>query len=96
MTLSRIVSAAVLSGIAIMPAAAADLSSGYIVHRRPVASPFYLVNQGPVLSGPGISIIYVGLTRTGVRRAYPYVSRTGSYPYVGRSQFGPSVLRARY
>jgi hypothetical protein len=93
MTLSRLIFTAAISGIAVMPAAAADLG-GYYVKHRVVAEPYYVVNQGPVLSGPGISVTYIGLSRTGVRRAYPYVRQTRSYPYV--SDYGPSVLRARY
>jgi len=92
MSLSRIACTAVLSGIAVMPAAAADLSGRYMVH-RPRPQPFYLVNQGPVLSGPGISIVWIGLTKTGLRRSYPYIR---SYPHIGMSHFGRPVVRARY
>jgi len=70
MNRSRIFWTAVLFGIASMPAAAADLG-GYYVKAAP--SPWYVVNQGPVLSGPSISVAYIGITKTGVKRHYPYV-----------------------
>jgi hypothetical protein len=70
MNRSRILWTAVLFGIASMPAAAADLG-GYYVKAAP--SPWYVVNQGPVLSGPSISVAYIGLSRTGVKRHYPFV-----------------------
>lgn len=71
MNRSRFLWTAVLFGIASMPAAAADLGGYYYVKKAP--SPWYVVNQGPELSGPGISVAYIGLTKTGVKRHYPYV-----------------------
>jgi len=71
MKLSRIVWTAVLFGIASSSATAADLGGYYYVKKAP--SPWYVVNQGPELSGPGISVAYIGLTKTGVKRHYPFV-----------------------
>jgi hypothetical protein len=64
----------VLCALAVTPAAAADLSYGpHHIPAPPVIQPFYLVDQGPQLSGPGIMIVHIGLKWTGVRRPYPFI-----------------------
>ena len=79
----RIVTATVLSVMAVMPAAAADLS-GYRGYYVKAPQPYYVVNQGPMFSGPGITVTYIGLTWTGVKRAYPFVR---PYPHVRRVHY---------
>ena len=69
---SRVVHAAVLCGLAILPAAAAD-RPGIYVESYAKWAPYYLVNQGPEISGPGIVVTAIGYTRTHLRRSYPYI-----------------------
>ena len=75
---ARIICIAALLALAVTPATAADRpqnSPTYIDATAPAAAaaPFYVVNQGPELSGPGIMITEIGVTRTGVRRSYPFI-----------------------
>ena len=73
---SRIVCAAVLSALAIVAASAADRPSSrpsFIDAAPPPESPYYVINPGPELSGPGIMIVEIGLTNTDMKRSYPFV-----------------------
>lgn len=69
--------AAILSAFAV-PAGAADLApySPY-----PWPSPYYVVNQGPVFSGPGIMVIDIGYTVTGLSQPYPFVGPCDASAY---------------
>jgi hypothetical protein len=76
---SSVVPVAILCALAVVPAAAADYPyRGPYVDVAPVnawaVEPFYVVDQGPQLSGPGIMITHIGLKWTGVRRHYPFVA----------------------
>jgi hypothetical protein len=63
----------------IAPAAAADLYGQPHYKAPPVfvktwtVSPHYVVNQGPVYSGPAIMIVGFELKDTGLRRSYPFI-----------------------
>lgn len=77
---SRIICAAVLTGLMIAQAAAADrplYQHPYFKAPRVVetwtVSPHYVVNQGPVYSGPAIMIVGFELKDTGLRRSYPFI-----------------------
>ena len=61
---------AALLGLAILPAAAADRPGTYFEAYR---TPYYVVNHGPEISGPGIMITDIPLTRTDLRLSYPYI-----------------------
>lgn len=70
------VTAAVLSAFAMATAAAADRLSRspvFIHAPAPGESPYYVINQGPELSGPGIMIVEIPLTGTDMRRSYPFI-----------------------
>ena len=68
----RVVCAAALFGLAILPAAAADRPGTY-VEAYAGRAPYYVVNHGPEISGPGIMITDIALTGTDLRRSYPYI-----------------------
>jgi hypothetical protein len=88
--------AAILLGLAVEPAAGADLHHGYFVPAPPPLvepSPFYLVDQGPRLSGPGIMITEIGITRTDLRQSYPFI---GSYHDFAHVHWRRKPLRVRY
>ena len=85
MTRLRTVATASLCLMTVAPAAAADLSGYY----RKAPQPYYVVNQGPVISGPGISVVSVGVTWTGVSERYPFVR-----PYPCGSVTLPEVCNA--
>jgi hypothetical protein len=73
---SRIVCAAVLSALAIVTASAADRPSNwptFIGAAPPPESPYYVIDQGPELSGPGIMIVEIRFTNTDMKRAYPFI-----------------------
>jgi hypothetical protein len=75
-----VASCVLLSALAVTPAAAADLPMGW---RRAVgtdawiASPYYVVDQGPVFSGPGIMIVEIGITPPRLMR-YPFIGRSNN------------------
>jgi hypothetical protein len=65
-------------GVAILPAAAADRPGTYYVKAAYVGSaPYYVVDHGPEISGPGIMITEIRLTNTDVRQSYPYIRSSG-------------------
>jgi hypothetical protein len=73
----HLVCAAVLSVLTCLPAAAADLPLRHPWFAPAKAywgrEPFYLVNQGPVVSGPDIAITDIGYTNTDVHRSYAFI-----------------------
>ena len=82
---SFVSSCVLLSALAVTPATAADLPMGWrraVSAEAWVASPYYVVDQGPVFSGPGIMIVEIGITPTHLM----------SYPFIGRSD---SLARRR-
>jgi hypothetical protein len=88
----RIASAAILLTLAAWPATAADWPVRRpMVYQAPPAvyvyapSPFYVVNQGPEHSGPGIMIVDLGYTHTDLKRTYPFIGRTDGIPVRFRS-----------
>ena len=85
---SLVVFASVLFMSAGTPVAAADWPGGFVMARPVGPSPYYLVNQGPVLSGPGIMIIEIGLTPTDLKRAYPFIGTSDDLtPLVATTDF---------
>ena len=92
------VCAAVLSALAIATAAAADRPSRgpFFIHApAPGESPYYVVDQGPELSGPGIMIAEIPLTGTDMRRSYPFVGTADDLtPVVATDFYGaaPAVI----
>jgi hypothetical protein len=75
-------------------AAASGAAAGSCCACAPACGQFYIVNQGPVYSGPGIVVTpgYFELDR--VRAVYPYIGSTYWYqPYDGPSY--RSVHRVR-
>ena len=78
---SRVVCAAVLTGLMIAPAVAADrplygdpyFKAPPVVVKTWTVSPHYVVNHGPVYSGPAIMIVGFELKDTGLRRSYPFI-----------------------
>jgi hypothetical protein len=85
MSRTRIVFAALATLGALGPAVAADLPPYPAVVAPPARiatvgtwaaySPYYIVNQGPELSGPGIMVVGIGITPSGLHRAYPFIGR---------------------
>ncbi|MPZ56415.1 MAG: hypothetical protein GEU91_07925 [Rhizobiales bacterium] len=101
---SYIVCVAVLFGLAIMPAGAADppLSRPFYGEAPPaaewwIASPYYVVNHGPELSGPGIVITEIGFTNTDLKRSYPFIGTVDDLTpvVVPAGHYGDPVLSAR-
>jgi hypothetical protein len=87
MTRPRLVLAAAMLAGTMMPAAAADWPMRRVyrapppaVVAAPAVQPFYLVNQGPEYSGPGIHIVEIGFTDTNLRRNYPFIGRSDGIP----------------
>jgi hypothetical protein len=44
-------------------------------------APYYIVNQGPVYSGPAFMILDMGITNTDLRRRYPFVRASARARY---------------
>ena len=106
----RIATAATLAAVALVAAPvagrAADLGPGpsVIYAEPPVAAPtpFYVVNQGPVHSGPAIFITATAECDTDLKRVYPYIRAAGysgfrpvRYRPILRRLGGRKVLRVR-
>jgi hypothetical protein len=86
---SRLICAVVLTGLALAPAVAADrpLHQRAYVKAAPVMvetwgpAPYYVVDQGPEYSGPGIMIVAFRIKNTDLRQPYPYVSGHSHHPH---------------
>jgi len=74
----RLLCTAALSGLTIAPAVGADRSPAapmVIEGPSPVVgpTPFYLVDQGPELSGPGIMVVATRMVNTDLHQTYPFI-----------------------
>jgi hypothetical protein len=68
----------------------------YYAPVRYVAAPYFVVDQGPEFSGPGITITAITWTDTDLQRAYPFLGRSKPFHWRhGRSwKRGISALGA--
>jgi hypothetical protein len=76
----RLVCAAAAAALA-CPALAADYPGRHAAVYW-WSGPYYIANQGPEISGPGIVITEIPFTPTGVRRHYPYIRSFRRLPHV--------------